>query len=136
MGVVHGLTDPVVCVVDDPAFLVGLDGLARHDPIDGGFAVDHIAIGIRGDLLYGDAVVVEEDGGAVVDGLAVFFLSGVVHLFHAVVLELHGGALEGGGVGFDGFVVKMQMGELPSGPGEGPESFEALDGGDAGELFA
>lgn len=39
-------------------------------------------------------------------------------------------------MGLDAFVVEVQVGELVSGAGEGPEGFGAFDGGDAGQLFA
>nr|VFK58135.1 MAG: hypothetical protein BECKTUN1418D_GA0071000_10766 [Candidatus Kentron sp. TUN] len=135
MGVVHGLDGPAVGVIGDAALFVGLDALALHDPIHGGLAVDDISVGRRGDVLDGDAVIVD-DAGLVVDAFTVLFDFGVAHLLHPVVVGFRGAALHGGGVGFDSFIVQMQMGQFPPGSGEGLESIDALDGRDARQLFS
>lgn len=87
---------------------------------------------------------VVEDGGLVVDGLVGLGVAGFgeLHLLHAVVLGLEGleGVLAGvegdSGVGGDGFVVEVPMGEVAAGFGEGLEISEALHGGYAGEFLA
>lgn len=51
------LAAPVVCVVHDAALLVRGDGVAFHDPLDGGFAVDGVVVELgEADALAGEAV--------------------------------------------------------------------------------
>jgi hypothetical protein len=44
----HGFGGPEVGVVGDVAGFVGGDGLAFHDPFEGGLAVDNVIVGSRG----------------------------------------------------------------------------------------
>lgn len=132
----------VVGVVGDVAVFVGGDGLAFHDPFDGGFAVDDVVVGFERDVAEGDVGIVVDDG---LVGNA--FSAGGVGGFaetHLGDAEMLGGehvgrefaGVEGDGVGFDAFVVQVEVGELSSGAGKGPEGVGAFDGGDAGQLFA
>ena len=57
-GVVHGFCGPEVGVVGDAAVFVGGDGLALHDPVDGGFAVDDVVVGFQRNAGDGDVFVV------------------------------------------------------------------------------
>ena len=111
-GVVHGLKCPVVGVVDDGAGFVGFDGLAFHDPVKCGFAVDDVFPGFGRDAAYGDVGVVD-------DGGFVFFLAGagVFHFFHAEGLFGRGGFryFNLQGIGFAGFVVQVPAGEFAPG---------------------
>ena len=53
---------PVVGVVADAAGLVCRDGVTLHDPVDGGLAVDDVAVGVEGDVAQGQVGVVDDDG--------------------------------------------------------------------------
>lgn len=108
--------------------------MALHDPVDGGFAVDDVFVGPQGDVAYGDAVVVM-DGGAILDGLAVFLPFAVFHLFDPVVFGSGGAAFQGGGVGLDGLIVELEISECPPGLAEFPKPGGGAYGGDAGELL-
>ena len=59
---------PVVGVVHDAARLVGGDGVAFHEPFDGGFAVDDVFVGLKGNACDGELFVID-DAALVVDSL-------------------------------------------------------------------
>jgi len=59
---VHGFEGPGVGVVDDAGVLVGFDALAFDDPVEGGFAVDDVVVGLEGDVGDGDVGVVDQGG--------------------------------------------------------------------------
>ncbi len=118
---IAGFFAPGVGVVGDAAGFVGGDGVALHDPFDGGFAVDDVIVGFQGDVAEGDGVVV--DDGAF---LAFFRES---HFADAVVFA---NAVFGDGVGFDGFVVEVPLCQFPPG---GAEFLEMTGKGDARQFF-
>ena len=129
-GVVHGFEGPGVGVVDDAGVLVGFDALTFDDPVEGGFAVDYVFVGLEGNVGDGDVGVVDEGG-------LVAFL-GVFHLFNAVE-DLGGeGVLVAGDRGrvlVHGLVVDVQVGQGAAGAGKGPEVGGGLDAGDARQLL-
>ena len=137
-----GFVGVVVGVVGDLAGFVGGDGLAFHDPFDGGFAVDDVVVGFGGDVAEGDVGIVVDDSfvGKAFAGFGVFGFAET----HFGDVEVVGGELfgrefacvEGDGILFGAFVVEMQVGEAAAGLAEGAEGFDAFDGGDAGQLFA
>lgn len=79
----------MVGVVGDVAGFVGGDGLAFHDPFDGGFAVDDVGVGFEGDVAKGDVGIVEDGGlvGKGFSGLRVFGFA-EAHFGDAVVGRL------------------------------------------------
>lgn len=77
LGVVHGFNRPIVGVVDDAAGLVCFDALALHNPVQRGFAVDHVVPCFSGNILDRNLTVVD-NGGLVA-------LLGEFHFLHAVV---------------------------------------------------
>ena len=116
------LAAPVVGVVHDAALLVRGDGVAFHDPLDDGFAVDDVVVGLGRDAA--------ECGRGVVDD------GGISHAFfreaHFRHPEVAGGVLLQG-VGLHGLVIEVPVGEFAPGAGEGPE---VRCEGDAGKLLA
>ena len=50
LGIAHVLAGPEVGVVDDAAVLVFANGLAFHDPFEGGFAADDVGVAFFGDV--------------------------------------------------------------------------------------
>jgi len=106
---VHRFEGPGVGVVDDAGVLVGFDALAFDDPVEGGFAVDDVFVGLEGNLGDGDIGVVDEGG-------LVAFL-GVFHLFNAVE-DLGGEAVlvagDRGRVRVHGLVVDVQAKRRPA----------------------
>lgn len=100
LGIVHGLGGPEVGGVDDTGFLVGLHALAFDDPFEGGLAIDHVGVGVEGDVANGDAGVVD-DRALVRD-----FLAG---LWVLLLAELHlDYAIVGGGEAVDGRLVGVE----------------------------
>lgn len=141
-GVLFGFVGVEVGVVGDLAGFVGGDGLAFHDPFDGGFAVDDVVVGFEGDVAEGDMGIVVDDGfvGKAFAGGGVFGFA-EAHFGDAEVVggELFGrefAGVEGDGVFGGAFVVEMEVGEAAAGLAEGAEGLDAFDGGDAGQLFA
>lgn len=59
-------TCPVLGVIEEAGVFVSFDLIAFKDPFEGTFAVDDVVVGLGGDVLECDAVVVE-------DGAFVFF---------------------------------------------------------------
>lgn len=120
-GVVHGFGGPEVGIVHNAAVFVGGDGLAFHDPVDGGFAVDDVVVGFKGNAGDGDVLVVDH-GGLVVDalaGLRVFAL-GVLHLDDSKLLGFQSrqfpdaaGEFERDGMALYGLVVQMPVSQIP-----------------------
>ena len=115
------LAAPVVGVVHDAALLVRGDGVAFHDPLDGGFAVDDVVVGLGRDAA-------ERGRGVVDDGVSYAFFR-EAHFRHP---EVAGGVLLQG-VGLHGLVIEVPVGEFSPGAGEGPEVRRE---GDAGKLLA
>ena len=58
-GIAPGLGRIIIGVIDDAAGLVGLHHLSLHHPLEGGFAVDDAVIGLRRNVLHGDALIVD-----------------------------------------------------------------------------
>lgn len=56
------LCSPVVGVIADARLLVGAEGIALHDPLDGRLAIDDIVVGAGRDVVDGDVAVVENAG--------------------------------------------------------------------------
>ena len=147
LGVLHGFGGPEVGVVGDAAVFVGGDGLALHDPFEGGLAVDDVVVGGERDVFEGDEVVVN-DGGFVVHILAAgeVFCLGEFHLGDPVASVCDRRRLRGywgehlfhchAGMTGHGLVVQMPMGEIAAGLGEGAEIRKRLHGGDAREFLA
>lgn len=115
------LAAPVVGVVHDAALLVRGDGVAFHDPLDGGFAVDDVVVGLGRDAA-------ERGRGVVDDGVSHAFFR-EAHFRHP---EVAGGVLLQG-VGLHGLVIEVPVGEFSPGAGEDPEVCRE---GDAGHFFA
>lgn len=115
------LAAPVVGVVHDAALLVRGDGVAFHDPLDGGFAVDDVVVGLGRDAA-------ECGRGVVDDGVSHAFFR-EAHFRHS---EVAGGVLLQG-VGLHGLVIEVPVGEFSPGAGEGPEVRRE---GDAGHFLA
>ena len=142
-GVANGFGGPEVGVVGDAAVFVGGDGLAFHDPFEGGLAVDDVVVGGEGDVFEGDALVVD-DGGFVVDAFAGLRVAGFGELHFGDPVVGVGQGVGGGLAGVEGdagvegygFVVQVPMGEIAAGLGEGAEVSEGFDGGDAREFLA
>ena len=61
-GVVHGFEGPGVGVIDDAGVLVSFDALAFDDPVEGGFAIDDVVVGGKGNVGDGDVGVVDQGG--------------------------------------------------------------------------
>ena len=120
------LLAPEVGVVDDAAVFVLGDGVALHDPLDGGLAVHDVVVGFQRDVADCGGVI-EDDG--VLGRLA-------VHLGEAhFVGDAEGGTtplLHLGGVRHGSLIAQVKLRELPAGLAECPE---ALDVGDAGEFL-
>ena len=126
----HRFEGPGVGVVDDAGVLVGFDALAFDDPVEGGFAVDDVFVGLEGDVGDGDVGVVDQGG------LVAF--PGVFHLLDAVEGLGGEGALVAGDRGrvrVHGLVVDVQVGQGAAGAGEGPEVGGGLDAGDARQFL-
>ena len=115
------LAAPVVGVVHDAALLVRGDGVAFHDPLDGGFAVDDVVVGLGRDAA-------ERGRGVVDDGVSHAFFR-EAHFRHS---EVAGGILVQG-VGLHRLVIEVPVGEFAPGAGEGPEVRRE---GDAGHFLA
>lgn len=71
------LQSPVIGVIDDATRLVSGDGVAFHNPFNGGFAVDHVFVGFFRNARNGNLFVVN-DAGLVIDvlGFAFAFIDG------------------------------------------------------------
>ena len=80
----HGFGGREVGVVGDAALFVCGDGLAFHDPFDGGLAVDDVVVAFQRDVADGDVLVVD-DRGFVFDALLRFRVFDVGELHFADV---------------------------------------------------
>ena len=150
---------PVVGVVEDAGVFVSFDLIAVKNPFEGTSAVDDVVVSLGGDVLEGDAAVVEDCAFVFFGGEADFVDD---EGFFRDIFNCRGGAIEedgGAGLPLDDFVcgegvrdgrlaggrfgifsgevvvVEVEFGEGLACFAEGHEVVEAFDDGDAREFF-
>ena len=113
------------------AVLVGGDGLAPHDPFQGGFAVGIIGLA-EFHLGHAERGGLKESGSycPVFLAVRVRFFCGKRGTIRSLLLNRHAGEA------LDGLVIQMPVGEIAAGLGGGAVGFENLPEGTHGSLGA